>query len=101
MLSVWDKTMRNQPDIETLSPVAAPAPGPAVAPDDAPVVTLADQLGEVARRAIDDGYDLDKFMQAAWSAYVESRPGLREHLEELRVIAGLDEMRKRGLVGTA
>jgi hypothetical protein len=60
-----------------------------------------EQLGDVARKAIDDGYDLDSFMKAAWTAYVDSRPGLREELEEKRVIAGLVEMRKRGLVPTA
>jgi hypothetical protein len=58
-------------------------------------------LGELARRAIADGLDLDAFVAAARAAYVGARPGMREQLEEQKVIAGLAEMRKRGLVGRA
>jgi hypothetical protein len=40
-------------------------------------------------------------MKAAWSAYVESRPGMREHLEELQLREQLDELRKLGRLGVA
>jgi hypothetical protein len=40
--------------------------------------------------------DLDAFMHAAWAAYVDARPGLRERLEELRLTAQLEALRERG-----
>jgi hypothetical protein len=40
-------------------------------------------------------------MQAAWAACLESRPGLREHLADLELMARVTEMRNRGLVGIA
>ncbi len=40
--------------------------------------------------------DLDSFMRAAWSAFVEAHPGLRERLEELRFLAELESLRAQG-----
>ena len=40
--------------------------------------------------------DLDSFMRAAWSAFVDARPGLRERLEELRFLAELESLREQG-----
>jgi hypothetical protein len=45
--------------------------------------------------------ELDAFMKGAWTAYVESRPGLRDFLEEAQLRAQLDELRKAGRLGSA
>ncbi len=58
-------------------------------------------LHAAAASAVEAGVELDAWMQAAWSAYVEQRPGLRTHLEELQLASQLDELRQRGRVGQA
>jgi hypothetical protein len=45
--------------------------------------------------------DLDSFMRAAWSAFVETHPGLRERLEELRFLAELENLREQGRIPEA
>lgn len=45
--------------------------------------------------------DLDSFMRAAWMAFVEARPGLRERLEELRFLAELESLREQGRIPEA
>lgn len=45
--------------------------------------------------------DLDSFMRAAWSAFVEAHPGLRERLEELRFLAELESLREQGRIPEA
>ena len=45
--------------------------------------------------------DVDSFMKAAWAAYVEARPGLRDYLEEMQLRTQIDELRKLGRVGEA
>jgi hypothetical protein len=45
--------------------------------------------------------DLDSFMRAAWSAFVEAHPGLRERLEELRFLAELENLREQGRIPEA
>ncbi len=45
--------------------------------------------------------DLDAFMRAAWEAFVTSRPGLREQLEEMRMLAQIEALREQGKVATA
>jgi hypothetical protein len=58
-------------------------------------------LARAAAVSADNGVDLDDWMKAAWSAYVEARPGLRAHLEEMHLLAQLDELRKGGRMGEA
>lgn len=45
--------------------------------------------------------DLDSFMRAAWAAFVEAHPGLRERLEELRFLAELENLREQGRIPEA
>jgi hypothetical protein len=58
-------------------------------------------LSRAAELCIAHGLDVDSFMKAAWSAYVESRPGMREELEEQQLREQLDELRKLGRLGVA
>ena len=43
----------------------------------------------------------DAFMRGAFRAYVETRPGMKEYLEELQLITQLEELRKTGNLGSA
>ncbi|HMG23627.1 MAG TPA: hypothetical protein VK607_19970 [Kofleriaceae bacterium] len=58
-------------------------------------------LTQAAALCVEHGVDLDNFMKGAWSAYVESRPGMREHLEEMELRDQLAEIRKLGRIGQA
>jgi hypothetical protein len=43
----------------------------------------------------------EEFMAAAWNAYLEARPGLREQLEERELKSQLKKLRKQGLIALA
>ncbi len=58
-------------------------------------------LRRAAQLAAEHGMDTDQFMQVAWTACLDARPGLREELEDKELRAQLKKLRKRGLVGTA
>ena len=62
---------------------------------------VADLLSRAAELCIDHGMDVDAFMRDAWSAYVDTRPGMREYLEELQLRNQLDELRKAGRIADA
>jgi len=46
-------------------------------------------------------FDLNTFMQAAHSAYLQASPATRERLEAVRLMAQLDDLRRRGVLATA
>ena len=58
-------------------------------------------LTQAAELCVEHGVDLEGFMKGAWSAYVETRPGMRDYLEEMQLREQLDEMRKLGHMGQA
>jgi len=58
-------------------------------------------LGRAAGLAASMGIELDAWMKDAWSAYVDARPGLREHIEDMQLIAQLTALRQRGQLGQA
>jgi len=58
-------------------------------------------LTQAAALCVEHGVDLDTFMKGAWSAYVESRPGMREHLEEMQLRDQLEEIRQSGRMAEA
>jgi hypothetical protein len=58
-------------------------------------------LTQAAALCVEHGVDVDAFMKGAWSAYVESRPGMRDYLEEMQLRDQLDEIRKLGRMGQA
>lgn len=62
---------------------------------------VGDLLAEAASLCVSHGLDVETFMKGAWSAYVESRPGMKEYLEEMRLRQQLDELRKLGRMGEA
>ena len=58
-------------------------------------------LAAAASAAAHAGVDLDAFMSAAWAAFMEARPGLREQLEHLHLLAQLESLRQAGKLGQA
>ncbi len=65
---------------------------------DSPVRTL---LAAAAVASLGDDVALDEFMRAAWLAYTEARPGLRDALEERAMRAQFDDLRARGQLALA
>jgi hypothetical protein len=47
------------------------------------------------------GLDLDDYMRIAWQSYMDERPGLREQLEDIRLVAEIEALRLAGKVGMA
>lgn len=90
-------TARPHVDVATGEP-AAPAETKPEKPWPSEVSEL---LGKAAALCVEHGVDLDDWMRGAWTAYVESRPGYREYLEETQLKNQLEEMRKAGRVGIA
>ena len=46
-------------------------------------------------------FDLNTFMQAAHSAFMQASPATRERLEAVQLLAHLDDLRRRGVLATA
>jgi len=64
-------------------------------------ITVSRLLEQAAIMCVEHGVDVDSFMNGAWSAYVESRPGMRAQLEEAQLREHLDGLRKAGRVAAA
>lgn len=62
---------------------------------------VGDLLARAADICVEHGLDVDTFMRGAWTAYVDSRPGLRDYIEEMQLRSQLDELRKLGRMGEA
>lgn len=58
-------------------------------------------LRKAAALAVEQGLSIDAFADAAWQAILDAKPGLREELETKMLVSQLDELRERGLVGSA
>ena len=62
---------------------------------------VSELLARAARLSVEHGVDVDPFVRGAYSAYLDSRPGLREWLEEMKLRETLEEMRRVGRLPTA
>jgi hypothetical protein len=58
-------------------------------------------LLDAARVAAANGQSLEDWMAEAWNAFMEARPGLREQLADLQLLAQLEELRGSGRIGNA
>ena len=56
---------------------------------------------KAAQISVERDVDLEDFMTAAWEAYVDARPGFRDHLELRHTMEQLSELRRLGKVGQA
>ena len=69
---------------------------------DAQTVTELDGLlRRAASLAAAHGVTIDAFAQAAWSAFLDAQPQVREELEVRALTAQLADLRERGRVGSA
>jgi hypothetical protein len=62
---------------------------------------LATLLEQAAQLAAANGIEGDVFKRAAWNAYLDAKPGMRQQLEDKQLRAQLRKLRRRGLVGSA
>jgi hypothetical protein len=58
-------------------------------------------LQRATEMAVAAGIDLDRFMSAACSAYLQSNPELREQIESMQFLAEMEKLRRSGKVGIA
>ena len=58
-------------------------------------------LARAAAKCVEHGVDLDPFVQGAVSAYFNARPGLKEHIETMHLVAHLEMMRQAGRIADA
>lgn len=87
--------------LKRTAPVQEPSLGDAASEPVSPTTELSALLSHAGKVAATMDIELEAWMQAAWSAYVDARPGLREHLEEMQMMAQITAMRQRGRVGQA
>lgn len=45
--------------------------------------------------------DAEAFLRGAWTAYFDAHPGMREQLEQLHLMAELEQLRKTGRIAQA
>ncbi len=81
-----------------LNPPPAPSEPPA---DNASAREAVRLLRRAAKLAAEHGMESEHFMQAAWDACLDARPGMRAELEDRELRAQLKKLRKRGLVAMA
>ena len=62
---------------------------------------VSELLARAAQLCVEHEVDVDPFVRGAYSAYLEARPGMREWLEELKLRATLDELRRGGRIANA
>jgi hypothetical protein len=62
---------------------------------------VSELLARAAQLCVDHDVEMDPFVRGAASAYVEARPGMREHLEELQLKATLQALRANGRIASA
>lgn len=87
-----------QPNSALTPPYVAPPEPVTEEPSWNDVVQL---LHQAAQLAAERGTDTDRFMQAAWVACLDARPGLREELEDRELLVQIAKLRQRGMVAGA
>jgi hypothetical protein len=90
-----------QPNPALTAPATSAPATPAEPVPEAAWSDLEKALRRAAQLAADCGAESELFMQAAWAAYLDAQPGLREKLEDKELRAQLKKLRKRGLVASA
>jgi hypothetical protein len=73
----------------------------AATPAEPATASIPELLASAAALAAEQGSDLNDFMRAAWSAFVDARPGLREQLEDMRLAEEFEQLRQSGRMPSA
>ncbi len=58
-------------------------------------------LAQAAKLASEYGVPPDAFATAAWNAYLQEAPALAEHIEKMKFLANLEELRQQGRLAKA
>lgn len=64
-------------------------------------VTVSDLLAQAATICGEHDVDLEGFVRGAYSAYLDTRPGMREYLEDQQLRKQLELLRNTGLIAKA
>jgi hypothetical protein len=64
-------------------------------------VEAGELLARAAALCAENEVDLDTFMRGAYSSYLDARPGLAEHIADLKLAAQLERMRTAGRIASA
>ena len=64
-------------------------------------IDLETLLHRAAQAAAATNVASEDFMSAAWQAFLDTHPGMREELEDKALRSQLKKLRKRGLVAAA
>jgi hypothetical protein len=94
----------------TLDGTLLSAPDPAVeisldlepsTDDSVEATTVKELMRRAARRAAERGASLESFMSAAYGAFLDINPDVREQLAEAQMLAEIQALRSAGKVGSA
>jgi hypothetical protein len=58
-------------------------------------------LAQAAKAAAEHGVPPEVFSAAAWHAYLHASPALAQHIEQMQLMASLEELRNSGRLGKA
>jgi hypothetical protein len=94
-------TQEARPEVTPDRPRAPTLPEAGASPPESAATRLGDVLMNAAQLAVDQSMELSTFMNLAWLAYVEARPGYREELEQQQLLRDMAELRELGRVGQA
>jgi hypothetical protein len=87
------------------SAAEAQAPSTEASPSPAAVPAWSSRVEQLllaaAALCVEHEVDPEGFMQAAWAACLEARPGLREQIADTQLMQQVTSLRERGLVGEA
>ena len=59
------------------------------------------ELKQAARLAAESGVDKETFLRRAFNIFLDANPGLRQELEDQRVVDELAELREAGRIAQA
>jgi hypothetical protein len=92
-------TDEKRPQVTTSAPAIEVAD--ATLDTKSPAQELITLLNRASELGISMDIELDAWMHAAWNAYVDARPGLREHLADMQLNAQLAALRQSGRIAQA
>ncbi len=80
---------------------AEPVSGTAGNPEPTPLERIESLLLQAAEAAVACGLCPHEFLAGCQAAYAMANPAIREHLESHRLLAQLDDLRRRGRLAQA
>ena len=66
-----------------------------------PLAKANQAIVDTAHLAAAAGIELDRFMEASFSAFLAASPAARDQVEAAQIVAQIDDMRRRGVLAAA